>query len=191
MVSCAIISPILSKLPNYHLGNLPRAWEFVKCWGRKNAASNYKALFLGRFTKVHQLEPYWTLKITQNWVRGVYIPREMETQIAKWLNALIGPGRRFRSPRAMSRDAGLSQNTVLNILRSGAGDAESIGKLADLLGMPRMEAFVLAGWLKPTDLVRAPTDTEANLLLDFGRLPGERKVILLEVLAGFLTPTNQ
>jgi len=56
----------------------------------------------------------------------------------------------------MALTAGLSQNTVGNILDTGAGDAESIGKCADLVGLPRVEAYIKAGWLKPTDVIRVP-----------------------------------
>ena len=88
----------------------------------------------------------------------------------------------------MALAAGLSQNTVGNIIDTGAGDAASIGRLADLLGVARPKAFVMAGWLMPTDVVSAPTEQEAKLLLDFADLPANRQRLLLEVLAGMLEP---
>ena len=110
------------------------------------------------------------------------------SEISRWLCGFIGPGRPYRSPRALALAAGLSQNTVGNIIDTGAGDAASIGKLADLLGVARPRAFVMAGWLMPTEVVGAPTEKEAKLLLDFSDLPANRRNLLLEVLAGMREP---
>ena len=103
-----------------------------------------------------------------------------QAEIRDWIGSLIGPGKRFRSPRQLSVASGLSQNTVSNILLTGRGDPESLGKIADTVGQSRAEVFFMAGWLKPGDLDGSITEETARWITLFFSLPEDARLALLE-----------
>ena len=106
-----------------------------------------------------------------------------QAEIRNWIGSLIGPGKRFRSPRQLSVAAGLSQNTVSNIWQTGRGDPESLGKIADTVGQPRFEVFYMAGWLSPGDLDVRITEDTARLLNEYFSLSDDARLAVIESMA--------
>ena len=102
-----------------------------------------------------------------------------QAEIKNWIGGLIGPGKRFRSPRQLSVAAGLSQNTVSNIWQTGRGDPDSLGKIADTVGRPRFEVFFMAGWLSPSDLDPRISEDAARLLIEYYSLPEDGGLALI------------
>ena len=100
-------------------------------------------------------------------------------KIREWLGGLIGPGKKYRSPRQLSVACGLSQNTVSNILQAGSGDPDSLGKIADTVGRPRKEVFYMAGWLTEEDLNPEISEGAERWLRLFYLLPQDARDALL------------
>lgn len=111
-----------------------------------------------------------------------------QAEIRDWIGSLIGPGKKFRSPRQLSVAAGLSQNTVSNIWQTGRGDPESLGKIADTVGRPRIEASFMAGWLRPSDLDGSITEETARWISLFFALPEDARLALTESAVQLLKP---
>ena len=103
-----------------------------------------------------------------------------QAEIRDWIGSLIGPGKSFRSPRQLSVASGLSHNTVSNILQTGRGDPESLGKIADTVGRPRVEVFYMAGWLGTEDLHQSITEVTADWVNLFFALPEDARLALIE-----------
>ena len=103
-----------------------------------------------------------------------------QAEIKEWIGSLIGPGTRFRSPRQLSVASGLSQSTVGNIWETGRGDPESLGKIADTVGRRRVEVFLMAGWLKPSDLNEEITQQTDGLIKLYFALPEDAREAWLE-----------
>ena len=101
------------------------------------------------------------------------------TKISELLSSMSGPGTDFTSPRNLSLKAALSQNTVGNIIDTGRGDPETLNVLAELLETPRVDVLVMAGWLRPTDVLRALSPEKAKLVLDFRSLEDRQRGIFL------------
>lgn len=103
-----------------------------------------------------------------------------QAEIRDWIGSLIGPGKSFRSPRQLSVASGLSHNTVSNIWQTGRGDPESLGKIADTVGRPRVEVFYLAGWLGPRDLDKPTSGATDDWINLFFALPEDARLAVLE-----------
>ena len=87
------------------------------------------------------------------------------TALSRWIVSLHGPTARHGSPRNLSLAAGLDQNTANNVYVRGKGAPETLIKLADAAGVNRVEVFVMAGWLRPEDVLPGVSGPDARLLL--------------------------
>ena len=103
-----------------------------------------------------------------------------QAEIKEWIGSLIGPGTGFRSPRQLSVASGLSHNTVSNIWETGRGDPDSLGKIADTVGRRRVEVFLMAGWLSPSDLDDSITEEIQRLTNLYFALPEDARAEWLE-----------
>ena len=102
------------------------------------------------------------------------------SEVKQWIDSLIGNGRAFRSARQLSLSAGLNQNTVGNVLDTGRGDPETLGRIADAVGRGRVEVFMMAGWLSPEDLTPEMEEEHGRVLRLFLSLPEDAREEWLE-----------
>ncbi len=110
--------------------------------------------------------------------------------LAEWLNNYIGPGKGFPSARSLSEQAGLGHATVTNIRKTGRGDPLSLIVLADFLGTPRLEVFIKAGWLRPTDVFDLG-EWQSKMVVDAESLPEDQREVLLSVLSQLVSPSSR
>jgi hypothetical protein len=73
------------------------------------------------------------------------------SELSQWILSQIGPGRPFSSARQLAIKAGLNQNAVNIIIDKGRAEPETLLKLAEATGTPRIKLFILSGWLSPQD----------------------------------------
>lgn len=110
-----------------------------------------------------------------------------DTEVVRWINHLWGPDTPYNAPRSLSLAAGLSQNTVGNVLNSGRADPETIIALADLTKTPRIEAFIKAGWLRGADVLPGVSEDEAMFLATkYRRLTADERKQLETNASGWL-----
>lgn len=105
------------------------------------------------------------------------------TPLAEFLARHIGTGRRFESARQLSLAAGLNPGTVGLILAGRSPEADTVIRLAQALGLPRVRLFQVVGWLRPGDIREAVTLTEdeQEWLRVLRLLPPELRRVLLAV----------
>lgn len=78
-----------------------------------------------------------------------------ETEIANWLSRFLGPGRTYPTAHHLAQAAGVAARTVNHLATTGRAAPETLTRIADAVGTPRLDAFIMAGWLRPEDL-KAP-----------------------------------
>jgi hypothetical protein len=81
------------------------------------------------------------------------------SELSQWILSQIGPGKPFSSARQLAIKAGLNQNAVNIIIDKGRAEPETLLKLAEATGAPRIKLFILSGWLSPQDCNALPTPT--------------------------------
>lgn len=86
-----------------------------------------------------------------------------ETNIANWLSGFLGPGRTYPTAHHLAQAAGVATRTVNHLAATGRASPETLILIADTVGTPRLEVFVIAGWLRPEDLP-APRQGSENML---------------------------
>ena len=74
------------------------------------------------------------------------------TDIATWLSGFLGPGRTYPTANHLAQAAGVSARTINHLATTGRATPETLSRIADAVGTPRTEAFLMAGWLRPQDL---------------------------------------
>ena len=113
-----------------------------------------------------------------------------KTEISEWLQSYIGEGRGYSSAMDLSVAAGLANGTVRNIINTCRGNPVSLGSLADFLGTPRLEVFIKAGWLRPTDVFDLG-EWQSKMVVDAESLPEDQREVLLSVLSQLVSPSSR
>ena len=75
-----------------------------------------------------------------------------EIDIADWLSRFLGPGRTYPTAHHLAQAAGIAARTVNPLATTGRAAPETLIRIADAVGTPRTEAFIMAGWLRAEDL---------------------------------------
>ena len=83
-----------------------------------------------------------------------------KTELGDFLQAAAE--KQFGSAAKLSRECGLSQNTVGNIILQGRGLPDALGKIARTLKMSPVTLFVKAGWTTEEEVRQHNSDGELS-----------------------------
>ena len=114
------------------------------------------------------------------------------SELARWIEDQIGPGKSFRSLRDFALEAGFNENTVAKIQERGRARPETLVRLAKAARRPYVEVPGLDGFVEPTAIpswLRAPEAEEAARVVD--EAAPEIRVVLLEGLKGIARSLQQ
>ena len=110
----------------------------------------------------------------------------MANDIVKWVERGFGPGKKYRSARALSIAAGRHPNAVAVLLETGPASAELVVALSRAMDVSVHEPLLIIGFFQPEDLMGELNSDEVQLLTTLRRLSITDRRTVLRVTASLL-----
>ena len=110
----------------------------------------------------------------------------MANDIVKWVERGFGPGKRYRSARALSIAAGRHPNAVAVLLETGRASAELVVALGWAMHVSVHEPLLIIGFFQREDLMGELNSDEVQLLTTLRRLSITDQRTVLRVTASLL-----
>jgi len=101
--------------------------------------------------------------------------------LVNWLRQQYGEGRKYPTPRQLSLAAsdGRNPNMVAELENRGSARAETLEKLANTLGVPLVQLFVLTGWIQESDLSGSVlSDEHERIIKLWDRVPHDERPLM-------------
>ena len=79
------------------------------------------------------------------------------SEIPSWLSAFLGPGRDYPTAQHLAKATGVSAKTINQLASTSRASPDTLIKIADAVGTPRVDILMMTGWLRQQDLTQHRT----------------------------------